>query len=386
MARLLFISHTAEISGPTYRLVALLKRLRQDHELAVAAPRPGPLFDALEPLGVAAIIPEHYGLTRRSLPWLCRLILREKFDLLYGNNYSSEARNALLAAKLTGRPFIWHINEMLKPGRAAHWRKVIFLRLADALIADSQACARSVAYHVPGRTVHQIYNGIELGEYDFDRQSARRYVTEALGIPADHQVVIHAGIVCARKGQAFGVQAAIHLLQLRIGDDPRVIPNLSFVFLGDLETEPAYVQSLRQAISQAGLEGSILLPGFRDDFNILLAGGDVFLHTALRDPHPLVVLSAMAARLPVVAFGVDGVVEEVADGETGYLAPSGDVDALVKALAACLGDPTLRQRMGAAARRRVESLFSADETARKIGQVIDSTLREERLMGRDNWG
>jgi glycosyltransferase involved in cell wall biosynthesis len=62
----------------------------------------------------------------------------------------------------------------------------------------------------------------------------------------------------------------------------------------------------------------------------------------------------------VVASAVDGVPEDVADGESALLVPPGDVAALGEALAAVLVDPALRRRLGAAARRTFERRFSAD--------------------------
>ena len=366
MARILFVSHTSDIGGPTNRLLTLLKHLRAQHEAAVVAPDHGALFDRLESMRIPAYAPGGYGLTRKAIPWLSLLILRGRFDLVYGNNYSSGPRNALIAAKLTGRPFTWHINEMLKTDRSRHRRTALFLRYADLLLADSKACAQSVQRHVPTKRVHQVYNGIELGDFQLDVQEAREHVRSILGVPDDHLLIVNAGTVCSRKGQEYSLQAAI-----QIADE---YPNASFAFLGDLDMEPEYAHALKARAGDAGLEDRIRFLGFRRDFHEFMVGSDICLHTAIQDPHPITVLSAMAARLPVVAFAVDGLKEQVVDGETGCLVPFGDEAVLVRALRTCLQDPALRERMGEAGRQRVQTLFSAEEMARRIGELIDEVL------------
>ncbi len=79
-----------------------------------------------------------------------------------------------------------------------------------------------------------------------------------------------------------------------------------------------------------------------------------------REGHGMVAREAMAHGRPVVATAVGGLVEAVADGETGLLVESGDVPALRAAIERLLGDPDLRRRLGAAGRARAAERFSWD--------------------------
>jgi glycosyltransferase involved in cell wall biosynthesis len=72
----------------------------------------------------------------------------------------------------------------------------------------------------------------------------------------------------------------------------------------------------------------------------------------------LVVLEAMASGTPVVASRIGGVPEIIADGETGFLVPPGDIAALRERLEQVLGDPLLARRLGANARAAVLERFT----------------------------
>jgi glycosyltransferase involved in cell wall biosynthesis len=86
------------------------------------------------------------------------------------------------------------------------------------------------------------------------------------------------------------------------------------------------------------------------------------------DPCPTVAMEAMATGRPVVAARSGGLIDIVADGETGLLVPPGDAAALRAALAELLAAPARRQAMGEAARRRVVQ-FQAGTVVPRIEQA-----------------
>jgi glycosyltransferase involved in cell wall biosynthesis len=80
---------------------------------------------------------------------------------------------------------------------------------------------------------------------------------------------------------------------------------------------------------------------------------DVFVFPSLCDAFGLVLLEAMACGLPVIATRNSGGTDLIRDGESGYLVPIRDVDALAGRLAVLLSQPALRRAMGQAARETV---------------------------------
>jgi glycosyltransferase involved in cell wall biosynthesis len=88
------------------------------------------------------------------------------------------------------------------------------------------------------------------------------------------------------------------------------------------------------------------------------------------EPCPTVAMEAMAAGRPVVASRMGGLPDLIAEGETGFLVPPGDVAALRHAIEQLLTDPGLRARMGRAALRRVTA-FQAATVVPRIEQVYE---------------
>jgi glycosyltransferase involved in cell wall biosynthesis len=90
----------------------------------------------------------------------------------------------------------------------------------------------------------------------------------------------------------------------------------------------------------------------------------------------MVFLEAAAHRLPVVSYASGGVPEAVADGETGLLAPEGDVAALARGLQAVVRDPELAARLGSAGRARVDALFDIDRCTAALERFYDETVTQ----------
>lgn len=98
------------------------------------------------------------------------------------------------------------------------------------------------------------------------------------------------------------------------------------------------------------------------------------------DSCPTVAMEAMATGRPVVASRIGGLPDLVDDGETGFLIPPGDPEALRRALARLLADPDLRARMGEAARRKVRE-FQASTVVARIEGLYGDLLRSRPHVG-----
>ncbi len=129
---------------------------------------------------------------------------------------------------------------------------------------------------------------------------------------------------------------------------------------------PERAAAERQA-SRLGLGDRVGFLGARSDIPGLLAQAQVGVLSSRQEGFPLVVLEAMRAGLPVVATAVGGIAEAIDEGETGFLVPRADVDALATALSRLACDPALRARLGATSRHSFETRYG-------LARMLEQTL------------
>jgi glycosyltransferase involved in cell wall biosynthesis len=109
------------------------------------------------------------------------------------------------------------------------------------------------------------------------------------------------------------------------------------------------------------LDGRVALLGERRDIAACYAAMDVFCLSSIHEAFPNVVAEAMAAGLPCVVTDAGDAADIV--GDTGSVVPPRDSERLAAALAAVLSMPAdERRKLGAAARRRIETTFSMART------------------------
>lgn len=107
----------------------------------------------------------------------------------------------------------------------------------------------------------------------------------------------------------------------------------------------------------------------------LLSQATVFVLPSHVEGLPMAVLEAMAAGLPVVATNVGGIPSVVEEGVNGFLVRPGDIRALADAICVLLSDRDLRQRMGAASRRKINAYFLPERVTSQIDSLYRKVLR-----------
>jgi L-malate glycosyltransferase len=205
----------------------------------------------------------------------------------------------------------------------------------------------------------------------------RTFFVHDLGFRAERVAVIHNGIemppaVCCRaadgsfvigsSGRLFPVKD--YPLMVRISYELAPQRGISFVLAGD---GPERV-GLEKAIDACGVAGRFALKGHLEDMDSFYRGLDLYINTSLHEGIPMTILEAMARGLPVVAPQVGGIGEIIEDGVEGFLVSNRDPKAFAEKCLQ-LQDAKLRQRMGQAARAKVERCFSAEHMARKYCQL-----------------
>ena len=129
--------------------------------------------------------------------------------------------------------------------------------------------------------------------------------------------------------------------------------------------------------AELGLDGTVILTGFRPDAVDLMAACDVFAMSSLWEGLPVAVMEALALGLPIVATSVGGLAETFTDGVDALLVPSGDSSALADAIERVATDAALRDRLAAAAAARAPE-FDAARAQRRLEQIYRSVAPVRR--------
>lgn len=138
-------------------------------------------------------------------------------------------------------------------------------------------------------------------------------------------------------------------------------------------------QLVEEAARRHGIADRVEVHGSVGDEELRrqLAWADLALLPSHAESFGLAIAEAQAAALPVVSYRAGAVPELIEDGDTGFLAPTGDTGALATALRRAMEDPTGAHRAGLAGRERVTSRFTWEGTARTIHAAIRA-LRDAR--------
>jgi L-malate glycosyltransferase len=128
-------------------------------------------------------------------------------------------------------------------------------------------------------------------------------------------------------------------------------------------------------VRELGLEARVLFLGKQDSFVELLASADVFLLPSEQESFGLAALEALSCGVPVVASDVGGVPELVDSGETGYLAPVGDVRAMADRVLSLVGDPARWRAFSQRARQRVLERFQLGPAMERYEALYRRALR-----------
>lgn len=299
----------------------------------------GVLQQGFSELGVAVETIGTTGSVPIRILRLARRLKQLQPHVLHTHNPQAHLHGAL-AAKLAKVPVVVHT----KHGRGYPDRRLIatFSRLASrwtscfvAVSEDAANVARD-SERVPAQKLCVIHNGI-----DVDRFAARQ------ARPA------HAAGRAVTVGRLDPIKDQLTLLRaVRVVVDKN--PAFQLDIVGDGPSRPE-LEAQRNAL---GLTGHVRFHGYREQVGPYLAASDFFVLSSISEGVSLALLEAMASGLPVVATDVGGNREVVVPGETGYLVPAGSPEALAEAMLNLQADTTVLERMGGAARRRVENQFN----------------------------
>ena len=380
--RILYVDHTAKMSGGEIALLHLLENLdiRRFVPIVVLS-ADGPLREKLEAagiethlllisdsvletrkdsLGISTLLRLRDGALTGGYVWaLARFIRQNRIDLVHTNSLKADILGGF-AARMAHTPLLWHVRDRIDEDylprpivwlfrRLCHW-------LPNYVIANSQSTLETLQFKKVERTA-AVYSGVDIatrvlvvhdGVQRAPRQAPVVYAgphsagLEAVLSQQDTQtpVVGIIGRISSWKGQ--------HIFPSRRRHRARTIPtrSLSNHRVGHVSTKK--LTSRRFVISPRpwAWRDCVEFLGFRNDIPKVVADLTVLVHASVTaEPFGQVIVEGMVAEKPVIATNGGGAKEIVVNGDTGLLVPMGDVAAMAEAILFLLDNPeTAREK------------------------------------------
>ena len=305
-----------------------------------------------------------------ALLHLVRIIRHGKFDLVHTHT-SKAGILGRMAAAICGVPAIVHSSH----GTILHG---YFSPAVTRLFAMFEKAAATLSHRIICLTKQEIiqhldagigkadqythiFNGIDLEAFEA-RKGDRTELRRSLGYTPDDVVCVSVGRLVPVKGQSDLLNA---FAEARVQN-----PELRLLLVGDGELREELAKQA-QALKIADV---VEFAGWREDVAELLDACDLFVLTSLNEGLGLVLVEAMAKRLPVVATAVGGVREVVEDGNTGRLAQAGDSAAIASAIQEFSRDSDSRESMGQQGYARAHAYFTIDKTVQQTESLYRNLL------------
>jgi glycosyltransferase involved in cell wall biosynthesis len=287
---------------------------------------------------------------------LTRFFRRERISSVV-LNLPSDLKAAGLAARLARVPQIVYRRGSAIPVRDTVLNRFLFRHVVTDIIANSAETKRTVLAHnpdlFPADRIRVIYNGIDLAA--FDACPAFPVYVRRKG-----EVILgHAGRLSGEKNQKFLIDVVQEL------KSSGVKCTLLIAGKGPLESE------LRSYAASLGLVDEVVFLGFLHDIRSFMSTIDIFLLSSHWEGFGYVLVEAMAAAKPVVAFDSSSTPEVVEDQITGLLVSPGDRRAFAGAVRELVENCLWRKELGEKGRLRVEKVFDIRRTLAKVREFLE---------------
>lgn len=317
---------------------------------------PGRYFKTLalawrtSPPGLRALLFQAFYFAEAGV--LAQHLHRQGATHLHTHFANSGCSVAMLTAEMSGIPFSFMMHGPSEFFEADRWRldeKVARARFVTCIshFCRSQLMLFSDKAH--WSKLHIVHCALDPDVYD--RPALRK---------APGKRVLFIGRLSGVKGAPILLEAMAALKSNH--------SDLHLTFVGDGPERP----ELEAKTDALALRDAVTFAGFRSQEEVAqhLAETDLFVLPSFAEGVPVVLMEAMASRVPVVTTRIAGIAELVEDGVSGYLVPPGDVESLVDRLNQLLSDTDSHDSMGEAGRQKVVTEFNIRSEAARLSALF----------------
>ncbi|MBC8267481.1 MAG: glycosyltransferase family 4 protein [Rhodospirillaceae bacterium] len=304
---------------------------------------------------------------------LVKIIVENDVDIVHVRS-RAPAWSAYAAAKRTGVSFVTTFHGTYSLGGRLKRRYNAIMTQGQRVIANSTFIAGHIRknYGIKASKLKIIHRGVDLERFDAQKVSAQRVIGLADEWRLDDglHVVMLPGRLTRWKGQTVFIKAIANLVG-------RGRTDIRCLLVGSDQGRKDYRKELDKLIAENGLNEIVRIVENCNDMPAAYMLTDVVV-SASTDPEAFgrVVPEAQALGRPVIATDHGGARETVIPGETGWLVPPGDVEALATAIEHVLNlDENARKELAEKAVQNVRQYFSKAAMCAKTLAVYDDILQ-----------
>lgn len=296
---------------------------------------------------------------------MAEVIDQEELDILHVHYAMPHAISAILAKNIAKRDIkivtTLHGTDITVLGIDHTFKKMIKYGIeeSDAVTAVSQSLVSQTKEMLEtAKDIEVIYNFVNEQVYyrkDLPGMKAR------FGIESDEKVIIHISNFRQVKRipdivDTFAkIRKSVKAKLLMVGDGPEYT-------------------AAKQQVARLGLEHSVLFLGKQKNVSELLSISDLKILLSEKESFGLVLLEAMACKVPCIGTSVGGIPEVISHGKTGYLVDLGDTEKAAEYAIRMLTNKELHDSMAEAAHKEASTRFHSDEIVRQYGDLYSKLL------------
>ncbi len=347
--------------------VAVLSRwlTEEGHRVEVWCSPGSPLADEAQRLGLPVIpfAPAGY-LDMAAALRLFRQIRERGVELLHAH-YARDLWNIAPAVYLGRRwplVFIKHIGTS-KPKRDPLHRWIY--NAVDQVVAISRVIAENLlaTHPLEAERVRIVHHGVDTRTFVFHPE-ARARIRAEWGVGEEELLIGSIGRLQSGKGH-------LEFLDMAAAVSARH-PQVRFVIVGEpTRGEEERARPIYERLNNFGLEGRVIMAGFRSDIPEVLAAMDIFAFPSRAEAFGLVLIEAMAVGRPVVSTRCDGVLDIIEEERNGLLFDPGDSGELARQVERLIVDKELRLRLGHNGLLTVAARFSRTAMLNRLYRVYE---------------
>lgn len=229
----------------------------------------------------------------------------------------------------------------------------------DCLICVSESDKKQVENFrlIQGEKIQVIPNGIDISRVPVQTNEKRLEIRSSIGMHPKNVVLVTA----CRLKEPKNVSIIVRALKLLENEHPSLV----LLVIGD---GPKRID-LEREVDALGLHNHVLFLGQTSSVLDFVLAADIAILSSRWEGLPLFLLEASVCQKPLLGSHVDGIVDVIVDGKTGFLFEENNEENLARQLRIFINDPLKRQSFGVAAYQRVCERFDLKNTVDAYEQL-----------------